>query len=179
MKKAILTLLNLLLIASCTFGSSPASTPGPSPTLPNPQVTTIAAPDAEGTVRTFLDYWNERAFGRMYEMLSPLTTDSVSRTSFLERYEDVAIALSLIGVDYEIVSSLVNPQSAQVRYRLTLKSAVLGDIHRETWIDLTRVDNTWKVAWTSESILPELSEDKKLLLAPIVPTRAGHGQSLR
>jgi penicillin-binding protein 2 len=172
MKKTILTLFNLLLIASCTFGSGPTSTPGPSATLPDPQVTTIAAPDAEETVRTFLDYWNERAFDRMYEMLSPLTTDSITRTAFLERYEDVGIALSLIGVDYEIVSSLINPQSAQVRYRLTLKSAVLGDVRRETWIDLTRVDNAWKIAWTSESILPELSEDKKLLLAPIVPTRA-------
>jgi penicillin-binding protein 2 len=172
MRKPILIVFIMFVIASCTFGGSPSPTPGPSPTLPDPQVTTISAPDAEGTVRTFLESWNDRAFDRMYEMLSPLTTDSISKTAFLERYEDVGTALSLISVDYEIVSSLVNPQSAQVRYRLTLKSAVLGDIHRETWIDLTRVENEWKVAWRSEAILPELTEDKKLLLAPLVPTRA-------
>jgi cell division protein FtsI/penicillin-binding protein 2 len=39
-------------------------------------------------------------------------------------------------------------------------------------LDLTRVDNEWKVAWRSESIIPELSDENKLLLAPVVPTRA-------
>jgi penicillin-binding protein 2 len=172
MKRFIPFASMMFLIASCTFGTGPSPTPGPSPTLPEPQVTTISAPDPEAVVKKFLELWDERAFDQMYGMLSPLTQDSVSRTAFLERYEDVGTALSLIGVDYEIVSSLVNPQSAQVRYRLTLKSAVLGDIHRETWLDLTRVENEWKVSWASESILPELSEDKKLLLAPLVPTRA-------
>jgi len=172
MKKTIQLFFILFLIASCTFVQDSAPTPGPSPTLPDPQVMTVSAPDAEGTVKRFLEAWNDRAFDKMYEMLSPLTTDSTSKTAFLERYEDVNTALALQGVDYEIVSSLINPQSAQVRYRLTLKSAILGDIHRETWLDLSRVGDEWKVAWTSESILPELSADKKLLLAPLIPTRA-------
>jgi penicillin-binding protein 2 len=171
MKKLVWFLFLVLLIASCNFDSDSSPIPGPSSTLPDPQVTTISAPDAEETAKTFLEAWDDRAFDSMYEMLSPLTTDSISRVAFLERYEDVSTALSLIGVEYEIVSSLVNPQYAQVRYRLTLKSAVLGDIMRETWMDLTRVENAWKVAWTSETILPELGEDKKLLLAPIVPIR--------
>jgi penicillin-binding protein 2 len=172
MKNPILFLFIVFMIASCTFGGRSSPTQGPSPTLPDPQVTTISAPDAERAVKTFLELWNDRAFDKMYETLSPLTTDSISKTEFLERYEDVGTALALLGIEYEIVSSLINPQSAQVRYRLTLNSAVLGDIKRETWIDLTRVENEWKVAWTSESILPELSQDKKLLLAPLVPIRA-------
>jgi len=168
----IFFLISLFLISSCTLLQSDSPTPGPSPTLPDPQVTTISAPDAEGLAKAFLEAWDERQFDSMYEMLSPLTKDSISRVAFLERYEDVGIALSLIGVDSEIVSSLINPQSAQVRYRITLKSAILGDINRETWMDLTRVEDEWKVAWATETILPELSEQNKLLLAPIVPTRA-------
>jgi len=172
MKKITWFLLLIFIITSCTFGAGPTSTPGPSPTLPDPQVTTISAPDAEGLVKTFLEAWDERQFDSMYEMLSPLTKDSISRVAFLERYEDVGTALALVGVEYEIVSSLINPQSAQVRYRITLKSAILGDINRETWMDLTRMEDEWKLAWRSESILPELSSENKLLLAPVVPTRA-------
>lgn len=171
MKRSILIGLSLLL-ASCTLFTDGTPTPGPSPTMPEPMVTTISAPDAEGAAKTFLNAWNERGFEDMYEMLSPLTKDGLSKAAFLERYEDVWKATYLIGVDHEIVSSLVNPEVAQVRYRVILHSAILGDITRETMMDLKRFGDEWKIAWTSEMILPELSADKKLLLAPLIPTRA-------
>jgi penicillin-binding protein 2 len=171
MKRSLVIVFGLL-VASCSLFAEGTPTPGPSPTLPEPMVTTISAPDAEGAARAFLKAWNERRFEDMYEMLSPLTKDALPKAAFLERYEDVWKAAYLTGVDHEIVSSLVAPQEAQVRYRVILHSAIVGDITRETVMDLKRFGDEWKIAWMSEMILPELSADKNLLLAPLVPTRA-------
>jgi penicillin-binding protein 2 len=140
--------------------------------LPSPAVTSIAAPDSEVAATRFLDAWKAQDYAAMYDQLSPLTKDAISLDEFQTRYADVWRTAALTGMDYEIVSSLVNPQAAQVRYRLNLHSAVFGDILRETYIDLTRAEDDWRVAWTDASILPELAGGNTLFADYVTPIRA-------
>jgi penicillin-binding protein 2 len=140
--------------------------------LPDPSVTTISAPDVEKLVSDYLSLWNEREFEGMYEMLSSASKTLISRVAFLERYEDLWSSGHLIGVNFEIVSSLISPHDAQVRYRITLRSSIVGDVTRETWIGVKREGANWGLDWTNESILPGLTPEDGLLLAPIIPNRA-------
>ncbi|NIM96131.1 MAG: hypothetical protein GTO18_20730 [Anaerolineales bacterium] len=172
MKRVPILLIGFLLVSCGLFDGGEETPVGPAPTLPDPSVTTISAPDAEGTVGSFINAWSERDFEQMYAMLSPEAKESISRVDFLQRYEDIWGEMHLTGVDYTVVSSLVNPQDAQVRYRLNLHSAILGDVVRETWMNLVRLEDEWKVEWTNETILPELTNDANLLFAPILPIRA-------
>ncbi|MGH2627574.1 MAG: NTF2-like N-terminal transpeptidase domain-containing protein, partial [Anaerolineales bacterium] len=103
-------------LASCSlFGTGGPSTPG---VLPSPAITSVTAPDPESGARTFLAAWAEQDYDTMYTMLSPLTQDGLPQEEFVERYQEAWRVAALTGLDYEIVSSLVNPQAAQVRYRL-------------------------------------------------------------
>jgi penicillin-binding protein 2 len=140
--------------------------------LPTPGVTSIAAPDSELAATHFLDAWKAQDYSAMYGQLSPLTRDAVSLDEFQARYADVWRTAALTGIDYEIVSSLVNPQAAQVRYRLNLHSAVFGDVVRETTMDLTRAEDDWRVAWSDSAILPELAGGNTLFADYVTPTRA-------
>jgi penicillin-binding protein 2 len=171
MNKVVISLVGFL-IAACTLTSGTATAPSESATLPEPLVTTISAPDVEGIVTEFLSAWNEREYEFMYEMLSPQSQLTISKISFLERYEDIWSAAHLTGIEFEIVSSLLAPDDAQVRYRITLKSAIVREVARETWLGLERNGELWGIDWTDQSILPELTPDSGLLLAPIVPNRA-------
>jgi penicillin-binding protein 2 len=135
-------------------------------------VTSIAAPDSEQAAAKLLEAWKAQDYASMYGQLSPLTQDAVSLDDFQTRYADVWRTAALTGFDYEIVSSLVNPQAAQVRYRLNLHSAVFGDIVRETYADLTRSDGEWRVAWNDSAILPELAGGNTLQADYTTPTRA-------
>lgn len=157
-------------LAGCTlFGSGGPSTPG---VLPSPGVTSVTAPDPESAARLFLAAWGEQDYAAMYAMLSPLTQDGLPQEDFVDRYREAWRVAALTGLDYEIVSSLVNPQAAQVRYRLTLHSAVVGDVARETWMDLKRVGDEWRLAWTEGAILPELEGGNRLHMDTVTPTRA-------
>lgn len=135
-------------------------------------MTVVSAPDPEQAVDLFLDAWEAGDYAGMYAMLSPLSQDSLPQEEFAERYQEVEGTASINGIEHEIVSSLVNPQAAQVRYRLTLHSGVVGDITRESWVDLKRFEGEWRIAWRDQAILPELGRENGLFLNVVTPTRA-------
>ncbi len=160
-----------MFIASSCSGIG-GRTPPSEATLPPPGVTTIPAPDPESAVEAFLDAWKEQDYEAMYAMLDPITQDSISQEDFIARYEDIARSIALRGLEYEIVSALINPQNAQVAFRLTLQSAVIGDFIREVIIDLVRYDEIWQVAWKETAILPDLEGGRGLYLNIVGPPRA-------
>jgi len=57
--------------------------------------------------------------------LTSLSKDALSQEEFTEHYKSVTGEAALRGVDYEILSSLTNPDLAQVRYRVMLKSILV------------------------------------------------------
>jgi penicillin-binding protein 2 len=163
-------ILAAALLSGCTlFGSR---TPRPEPTLPDPSSTTFSPPAPEAAATRFLDAWGEGRYEEMYTLLSPLTQDAITLEDFTAVYEGVRTTAAVSGVDYEIVSSLINPRAAQVAYRVVLHSAVVGDVFSDTTMDLTLVDGQWRVAWTEGTILRELAGGDQLYLDHATLTRA-------
>jgi penicillin-binding protein 2 len=146
--------------------------PEASAILPTPVITNVAAPDPEIAARLFLDAWKRDDLPAMYAMLSPLSQDSLTEDEFTAFYQEVKQAAALASIDYQITSALVNPREAQVSYRITLTSTVVGDAVRDTYLSLTREAGEWKVAWAPTTILPELKDGTSLYLDMVTPTRA-------
>ncbi|HEY47877.1 MAG TPA: hypothetical protein G4O14_13990 [Anaerolineae bacterium] len=171
-RRSILIILSLLVSACSLFDtSSPVS--DVTPTLPDPGVTTIPAPDPDTTARGFLDAWKRNDYPSMYGMLTALAQDGLSLDAFTNRYEEIHRTAAVTGIDTQIISSLVmSPEQAEVRFRTVLHSAVVGDISRENRMDLRREDGDWQVAWTEAMILPELTEGNGLRMYQYTPTRA-------
>jgi penicillin-binding protein 2 len=142
--------------------------------LPEPGQTTEPPPDPDEAARQFLNAWETGDYNRMYTLLSPLTRDGLSLEAFTQRYEQIMRSGAFSSIEAEIVSSLIlSAKRAEVRYRVTLESAVVGDLVRETRIDLTRDQGEgWGIAWTEAAILPELAENRQLSLTTVTPTRA-------
>src|SRR3990172_6213542 len=139
--------------------------------LPTPQISVNAAPDVEGTVNAYLTAWNSADYTSMYGMLSSGSQQAISIEDFQAKYAMVATQANLFRVDYEILSTLTNPASAQVSFRVTLNSAVIGPITRDTNMDLVLEGGLWRVIWDDRIILPELAGGNVLSLERFVPTR--------
>ena len=128
--------LLLIFFAGCTLNPlnqgvvSSQSNPTPISVAPMQQ-----APDARPVVLNYLDAWQKEAYSEMYVMLTSVSQASLSEEEFVAHYKGVAVESALVGVDYEILSLLVNPESAQAHYRVTLKSVLVGDISRDTVIE--------------------------------------------
>ncbi len=174
--------LLFLTIAGCR-AATPAATEAPqeavdtpSPTLAvlptvGPQTTPV--PDVESPVIAYLDAWKADDYDAMYALLTQVSQDAITLEEFTDRYRTVAGEVALADLEYEILSSLVrNAESAQVSYRVLMNSVLIGEIQRDTVMDLRLENNAWRVQWADELILPELAGGNTLWMERHVPSRA-------
>ncbi len=148
------------------------STPSPAelPTVV-PQITPV--PDVEPSVTAYLEAWKADDYVSMYNMLTSISQDAIALEDFTDRYRTVAAEVALANLDFEILSSLIqNAESAQVSYRVLMESILVGQIQRDTVMNLTMENGTWRVQWADELILPELAGGNTLWMDRHVPSRA-------
>jgi len=134
-------------------------------------VETTSVPDPEILARTYLDYWKAEEYPAMYALLTRVSQDAISEDDFTARYKGVANEAALSSWDYEILSSLKNPESGQVAYRVILHSILVGDIERETMMNLSLEDGGWRIQWDDSLILPELRGGNNLWMEYRLPSR--------
>src|SRR3972149_1007546 len=112
----ILTLLTACGINSNGDGGIPLF--GPTPTLRPPHVGVTPAPDANPVVKAYFDSLKNNDYAGMYNLLTRVSRDALNK-------------MSATSFDYEILSSLLSPDVAQIGYRITYHTALVGDLQRE------------------------------------------------
>jgi penicillin-binding protein 2 len=173
MKSRLLIVLALFVIAACSQGSSPTPTAGPTrtPTLPPPDLNTTSAPDATHAAQAYLDAWKAEDYATMYGLLSPLSREAISAEDFEAYYRSIAAEAALESVEYEVLSALTEPKRAQVNYRVNLNSVLVGEIARDTLMNLILEEEGWRVQWDETLIIPELEGGNLLSMDVRVPSR--------
>ncbi len=166
----LLGIILLVGLTACNRGSAPTGL-AITPTLPPAQVFVTHVPDPLGTARAFLDAWSQGDYTTMYTLLTQVSRDAITAEDFYNLLNDWATEAALQGADYTILSSLTEPHSAQVAYRLTWHSAVVGDITRETAMRLRWEDARWRVEWDPGILLPELRGGHTLRMDLLPPAR--------
>jgi hypothetical protein len=96
--------------------------------LPQPFVTLSSVPSVDEALKAYLDAFNADDYNKMYSLLSKVSQDANPLENFALRNRDALNVMSASSFDYEVLSSLVNPYSAEVAYRVTYHTALVGDI---------------------------------------------------
>lgn len=133
-------------------------------TLPPPQVGITRAPDASPVMVAYLEAWCVEDYEAMYALLGSASRATLPLEKFIEIYEDVANQTLLREVKYEILSQPTGSDQAEASYRVTLVSAIVGAIERETVMHLEQEEGSWVVRWDPTLILPELAGGNYLRL---------------
>lgn len=163
--------LSLIFLAACGTAGIFAPEPTKTTTLPTAQVTVVTAPSAEPVMRTFLDAQVAQDFSTMYDLLTQASQAAISLDDFTARYNNAFDTMSVSGMDYNILSSLTNPQSAQMAYHFIYHTVLFGDIGRDFNADLVLENGNWKIQWQDGMILPELAGGKQLSALHTPPAR--------
>lgn len=168
-----ITAIFLLILTGCsqTNDGEGTSAPAPSGTLPNPQITTISTPQADATAKAYLDAWGEGDYLAMYNMLTTLSQDALPFEEFEGEYAGISRGVTLTGVSYEILQTLVSPSSAEVGYRVTLESGLVEPFSADTSMNLSLQSEEWKVVWDRALILPQLTDGNQLSMEVFTPSR--------
>ena len=158
----------LTFLTACSGGSSifPTET-----SLPQPIVTVSPAPKADAALMAYLDAFKAEDYNTMYGSLSKVTQDSITLEDFAKRNRDALNEMSAGSFDYEVLSSLVNPYTSEVNFRITYHTALVGDIQREMIARFALESNQWKLQWDESLILPELAGGNTLRMDYSIPSR--------
>lgn len=168
--------LNLIVIAAflsaCGSGGDGFLPIGATDTpLPPPVVTVKSAPDPNAALTTYLDAYKADDYNLMYSLLSKVTQDALPLEEFARRNRDALNNMSAGSFDYEVLSSLVNPYSAEIAYRVTYHTALVGDIQRDIIARFALENGEWKLQWDDSLILPELAGGNVLRMDYSIPSR--------
>jgi len=152
----LVVLATILIGCNQSTSLTPISTVTTAPTtaLPEPQVETTNVPDPEMIAKTYLDHWIAEEYPQMYALLTKVSQDAISEADFTTRYQSVANEAALSSWEYDVLSSLKNPESGQVGYRVLLHSLLVGDIERDTVMNLSLENGEWRIQWDDSLILP-------------------------
>jgi penicillin-binding protein 2 len=174
----LLVLVIALLLPACApvrqapTATAPAAVVEATRTLRPVSPTIIRPPSVEQAANAFLAVWQAEDYPAMYAMLTQVSQDAVPEEQFTQRYRDVAISMTLEKLDYEILSTLTNPASAQASYRVTWHTRMLGDLPaKEMTMNLSLEKGAWRVQWEDGLIMPELKGGNTLALDLQAPTR--------
>ncbi|HUV27583.1 MAG TPA: penicillin-binding transpeptidase domain-containing protein [Anaerolineales bacterium] len=178
-------ILSVLIIslAACNGGANPATpTTQVLPTLSQPSINTTQSPDVNKTVRKYLDAWENEDYVQMYGMLTSISKDAITEEQFVELFREVAGEAAQSSLETQILSALTQTRSAQASYLVTMHSALVGEIQRDTMMILNLEDGEWRIQWDEGLILPELSGGNSLRMDYLIPSRANiydlEGQAL-
>jgi len=165
-------LVIMVFLGACGTGSSGLLPSSATDTpLPQPLVTVLSAPDPTVTLATYLDAYKADDYNTMYGLLSKSTQASIPLEDFSTHNRDALNEMSAGSFDYEILSSLVNPYSAEVAYHITYHTALVGEIERDIVARLALENNEWKLQWDDSLILPELAGGNVLRMDYSIPSR--------
>jgi penicillin-binding protein 2 len=174
-----------LLFVLLFVSSVPACTPRPASTQPNVnpppasatrtlakvEPTVYKAPNPDLTAQVFLNAWKAEDYPTMYGLLTPASQDALALDRFTQHYKDAAVNMTLQKLEYEILGRMTNPSSAQVAYRVTFHTQMIGDLHRDITMNLSMEKGAWRVQWDDGLILPELHGGNVLVMNLKSPTR--------
>ncbi len=165
----------IMLLAACSSNGivpNPSNGPTASATLRDPMVNTTAVPDAQAAASKFLEDWKAENYSALYSQLTLLSKDAVAEAEFVKQLRNIATTMSLRAMDFEILQSLVKgPTEAQVAYRISYDTVLVGELSRDTMMTLSLQDGQWRVQWEDGMILPELRGGNRLSMDITIPTR--------
>jgi penicillin-binding protein 2 len=182
-KSWLIVVVILLIVVACnTQEPEPSETPiietpiqptdTTSPPSPIPPTAT-PIPDPNDTIRTYLDAWKADDYSKMYNQLTTISKDAITADEFTEKYKKVLAEAAVSSIEYEILSAFErNTTSAEISYRVVLKSVLVGDIQRDTMMNLSLENGGWRVQWADALILPELADGNYLWMDRHIPARA-------
>lgn len=159
-----IVIAGLFLLVACNQNSLPTE-------LPTPPSYNTPAPSVESAIRSYLDALQVEDYGSMYAMLAQKSRSSLSEEGFSKKFHDALVAMSAEQVEYAIQSTLTNPTTAQVAYRITYKSYLFGDISRDIVVNMVLENDEWRILWNDSLILPELTNGKTLVTYYDIPAR--------
>ncbi|HEX7555259.1 MAG TPA: NTF2-like N-terminal transpeptidase domain-containing protein, partial [Leptolinea sp.] len=98
----------VLLVTSCTPSSFATQGMGTTISTRNPSANST---DAQSAVLKFIDAWQKEDYGLMYDLITRVSRDAITREDFEQKYRDTAQNLGYNELEGSILSVMPGDQT--------------------------------------------------------------------
>jgi penicillin-binding protein 2 len=142
-----------------------------------------APPSPEPIARAYAAAWTKGDYQAMWALVSEEAQQKVGLTGFVERLPRIAQEMTLRSLDAragavtrpKLANGSPDPRRASVPLDVTFHTQRVGDISRQTTLDLVLVGEkdkaVWRIDWTSEAILPHLTTGRLVRMTRLATSR--------
>src|SRR5256886_234033 len=139
-------------------------------------------PQPDAVAKSYAELWQKADYQKMWELLTDEAKARVGTEGFVDRLPRIAEEMTLKALDVKIGASsrpLANgspdARHAVVPLDITYHTTRVGDVRRTTTLSLTYIGEkdkgVWKIEWTPEAILPNLTPGRLVRMTRLPTTR--------
>ncbi len=122
-------------------------------------------------MQNFLAALQNNDYATMYALLSKASQSALTQDAFSKKYDDALNTMGAAKIDFQILSQVLHPSSAQVGFQIIYHTALVGDIQRNMTANFDLEQGQWRLQWDDSLILPELAGGNVLKMDYQVPAR--------
>jgi penicillin-binding protein 2 len=141
-----------------------------------------AQPQPDAAAKSYAEAWQKADYQAMWALLSDAAQKRVGTEGFIDRLPRIAEEMTLRSLVVKVGASsrpLVNgspdAQHATIPLDVTFHTARVGDVRRTTTLSLVYIGEkdkgVWKIEWSPEAILPNLTPGRLVRMTRLVTTR--------
>ncbi|HEY3217550.1 MAG TPA: penicillin-binding transpeptidase domain-containing protein [Candidatus Limnocylindria bacterium] len=141
-----------------------------------------APPQPDAVAKSYAEAWRKADYETMWGLLSVAAQERVGTEGFTDRLPRIAEEMTLRGLDVKVgpssrplVKGSPDAGHATIPLDVTFHTARVGDVRRTTTLSLVFVGEKdkglWKIDWTPEAILPNLTPGRLVRMTRLNTTR--------
>lgn len=125
---------------------------------------------AQEIFTTFISLINEQKYEEMYNIISEVNKESVSKEDFIKRNKNIYEGIDATNISVEITDIKKEKGNIKLTYNESMSTAA-GNINFSNEVKLLKENKGYKVNWSSNLIFPKLGRTDKVKISSIVAKR--------
>jgi penicillin-binding protein 2 len=141
-----------------------------------------AQPQPDAVAKSYAEAWKKADYQKMWSLLTDGAQQRAGTEGFIDRLPRIAEEMTLKSLDVAVgpssrplVSGSPDPTHATIPLDITYHTARVGDVRRTTTLAMVFVGEKdkgiWKIDWTPEAILPNLTPGRLVRMLRLPTTR--------
>ncbi|NMA94493.1 MAG: hypothetical protein GX974_00455 [Clostridiales bacterium] len=132
----------------------------------------------QDVLNLYFQLWSDGKYNEMYDLLSLNSRETITKTEFVDRYEDIFTDIGIVKIQAKITDNidktedeLKDPQELKFNTSVTFYTNTVPTFEQVYPISMAKEGDSWKVIWSQSLLFPNMRANHTIEVNPIPRVR--------